>query len=173
VYDRGYLQELVSSVPCRLGISVATGSPQTAVKVVSSRLIELVQLQYNVFRWRECEILLSLCHALDIDVVARSPFEAGGLLRKPDHVKGWRRGFFEGREDELDKKRSLLFRTAKSLGITPMEAALRFCTSDQRIKSVLVGASSTAQIEEFVKAASYGPLPEKSIQKLKQMEQSI
>ncbi len=62
-----------------LGISVSEHDADSALRAASSGLFDAMQILYNVFDQRPAERLLPLCREHGVGVLARVPFDEGGL----------------------------------------------------------------------------------------------
>jgi aryl-alcohol dehydrogenase-like predicted oxidoreductase len=116
------------------------------------RCYSVIQVPVNVFDTRHLDSgLLDLCHQRSIEVHTRSVFLQGFLLSDPSHLKGphsiWTELLtrFRGRCNEL--------------GLTPLQAALRYALDLPQIAQVVVGVESRAQLAEILQAAQGPDLP--------------
>lgn len=117
------------------------------------------QPSYSLFnRWIEDD-LLDTIEELGVGAIVFSPLAQGLLTDKylgeiPEHARLKYSDEFPGdflSEDKLSKVRALN-EIAKSRGQSLAQMALAWCLRDDRITSVLIGASSVAQLEENVAA---------------------
>jgi aryl-alcohol dehydrogenase-like predicted oxidoreductase len=129
-----------------VGISINDHDPGTAREAVRHvDLFSVVQVIYNVFdRSPEAE-LLPACHERKLGVIARVPFDEGGLTGRI--VPGvtfpsddWRHRYFQGDRPlqvaaRVAKLQPVLLREAKTLP----EGALRFCLSHPDVSTVIPG----------------------------------
>ena len=129
-----------------VGISVNDHAPATALEAVRHLdLVSSVQVIYNVFdRSPETE-LLPACRERQVGVIARVPFDEGGLTGKI--VPGvtfpsgdWRQDYFKGDRpaqvaERVAALQPVLLREAQSLP----EGALRFCLSHPAVSTVIPG----------------------------------
>lgn len=136
------------------GISINDHAPHTALKVAADPLIETVQVIYNIYDRSPERELFALAHRQDLGVIARVPFDEGGLTGKltsqsrfPDG--DWRRQYFAG--DRLPAAVARAAALAPLLGDEAAglpELALRFCLSNGNVSTVIPGMRS----EEHVRA---------------------
>jgi aryl-alcohol dehydrogenase-like predicted oxidoreductase len=136
-----------------LGISVNDHDPASAVRAVASGLFDTVQVIYNVFDQTPEERLLPLCRERGLGVLARVPFDEGGLTGAitPETTfpaGDWREDYFRG-----DRKREVFARAEalkKLLGEearTLPELALRFCLAHDAVSTVIPGMRRPASVE--------------------------
>jgi aryl-alcohol dehydrogenase-like predicted oxidoreductase len=129
-----------------VGISINDHDPGSALEAVRQvDLISVVQVIYNVFDRSPEEALFPLCRARKVGVIARVPFDEGGLTGKV--VPGvtfppqdWRHGYFKGDRpaqvaERVAKLQPVLLRESQTLA----EGALRFCLSHPDVSSVIPG----------------------------------
>jgi aryl-alcohol dehydrogenase-like predicted oxidoreductase len=136
-----------------VGVSVNDHDPGSAVRAVASGLFDTVQVIYNVFDQTPEESLLPLCQRHDVGVLARVPFDEGGLTGTitPETTfppGDWRHLYFKG-----DRKRqvwernqalgALLGREAQTLP----ELALRFCLAHEAVSTVIPGMRRVQSVE--------------------------
>lgn len=137
-----------------LGISVGEHDADSALRAASSGLFDAMQILYNIFEQRPADRLLPLCQAHGVGVLARVPFDEGGLTGlitpettfpdgdfRSDYFGGDRRRQVVERCEALKK---LLDGEAKSLP----ELALRFCLSHEAVSTVIPGMRKVSRVEE-------------------------
>jgi aryl-alcohol dehydrogenase-like predicted oxidoreductase len=130
------------------GLSINDHQPESALKAVTSGKVDTLQVIYNIYDQSPDEDLFSLCQHHDVGIIARVPFDEGGLLGtiRPDTefpAGDWRNRYFRGeRKQEVfehtELLRSLLGAEAQSLP----ELALRFCLSHPAVSTVIPGMRS-------------------------------
>jgi aryl-alcohol dehydrogenase-like predicted oxidoreductase len=127
------------------GISINDYQPWNALKVLRQGHIDVVQVIYNIFEQAPENELFPLCQELNIGVIARVPFDEGGLTGaiKPDTVfpeTDFRSWFFRGDRKErvfnrVERLKLLLGAEAENLA----ELALRFTLSHEALSTVIPG----------------------------------
>ena len=128
------------------GISVNDHEPDSVLEAVRHvDVVSVVQVIHNVFDQSPGERLYPACRVRDVGVIARVPFDEGGLTGTI--VPGvtfppgdWRHNYFKGDRPaqvaaRVEKLRPLLLREASSL----TEGALRFCLSHPALSTVIPG----------------------------------
>ncbi len=72
-----------------VGISVNRWEPDNVLQTVQTGQIDAVQVIYNIFDQAPEDRLLPLCHALDVAVIARVPFDEGTLTGTLTRESTW------------------------------------------------------------------------------------
>jgi aryl-alcohol dehydrogenase-like predicted oxidoreductase len=141
------LHQLIAAGALRhVGISINDHEPWTALEAVRQvDLISVVQVIYNVFDRSPEEALFPLCRERKVGVIARVPFDEGGLTGKivpgvTFPAQDWRHGYFKGDRpaqvaERVAKLQPVLLRESQTLA----EGALRFCLSHPDVSSVIPG----------------------------------
>jgi aryl-alcohol dehydrogenase-like predicted oxidoreductase len=133
-----------------IGVSINDHEPDSALKLVASGAVDTVQVIYNVFDQSPSRALFPACLQHDVGVLARCPFDEGGLTGKitPDTTfppGDWRNDYFKG-----DRKTQVAAHVAplsKLLGLearTLPELALRFCLAHPAVSTAIPGMRTTA-----------------------------
>lgn len=139
-------QLLADGVIKAFGISINDHDPGSALEAVRiCKLVSSVQVIYNVFDRSPERELFPLCRENNVGVIARVPFDEGGLTGNIGPgatfpAGDFRRVYFKGnRPAELAPRvaalRPLLMEEAGSLA----EGALRFCLSHPAVTTVIPG----------------------------------
>lgn len=134
------------------GISINDYQPANAIKALRTGHIDAVQVIYNIFEQAPENELYPVCQELNIGVLARVPFDEGGLTGaiKPDTVfpeDDFRSFFFRGDRkqkvfERVERLKSLLGAEAATLP----ELALRFTLSHDAVSTVIPGMRSTKHV---------------------------
>lgn len=135
-----------------VGISINDYQPANVIKALRTGQIDAVQVIYNIFEQAPQNELYPVCQELNIGVLARVPFDEGGLTGaiKPDTVfpeDDFRSFFFRGDRKEkvferVEKLKALLGAEAATLP----ELALRFTLSHDAVSTVIPGMRSTKHV---------------------------
>lgn len=134
------------------GLSLNDYQPANSLKVLRQGHIDAVQVIYNIFEQAPEDELYPVCRELNVGVIARVPFDEGGLTGaiKPDTVfpeDDFRAWFFRG-----DRKQKVFERVEKLQGLLSNEAetlaelALRFTLSHPAVSTVIPGMRSTKHV---------------------------
>jgi aryl-alcohol dehydrogenase-like predicted oxidoreductase len=135
-----------------IGLSLNDYQPANAIKVLRLGHIDTVQVIHNIFEQAPEDELYPVCQELNIGVLARVPFDEGGLTGsiRPDTVfpeSDFRSFFFrEDRKqkvfDRVERLKLLLNHEAMSLP----ELALRFVLSHDAVSSVIPGMRTSRHV---------------------------
>ena len=141
-------------------LSVNSDDPDSALEAVRTGIFDAVQVTLNLFDQRAAARLLPLCAEKRVAVVARCPFDEGGLTgslsaQTQFEPSDFRSYYFGGdrlvetvrRAEALQK--ALVPERAGSLA----QAALKFCLSFPAVSTVIPGMRKRSHVEENVRAA--------------------
>jgi len=127
------------------GLSLNDYQPWNAIKALRQGHIDTVQVIYNIFEQAPEDELYPVCRELNIGVIARVPFDEGGLTGavRPDSVfpeTDFRSWFFRGDRkqkvfDRAERLKSLLGAEAENLA----ELALRYTLNHDAVSTVIPG----------------------------------
>jgi aryl-alcohol dehydrogenase-like predicted oxidoreductase len=155
------------------GVSINDHEPDAALPLVGTGVVDTLQLIYNVFDQSPADELLPAAQAADVGVIARVPFDEGGLTGKITPETTFPAGDFRNTYFAGDRKRQVWERVnaiANDLGV-PLERlpeiALRFCISHPAVSTVIPGMRSTRNVEANAAAVAEGPLPDEMLEKLR------
>lgn len=156
-----------------IGISTNDHQPENALVALATGMIDTVQVIYNIFDQTPEDRLFPYCMTHGIGVIARVPFDEGGLTGeiRPDTVlpeQDFRSRYFEG-----DRKVEVWERVqgiAADMGISVSQLpnlALRFCLSHPAVSTVIPGIGEAVYVRSTAAAAEEDTLPVDIIQKLR------
>jgi aryl-alcohol dehydrogenase-like predicted oxidoreductase len=128
-----------------IGVSINDHEPDSALRLVRSGLIDAIQVIYNIFDQSPERALLPACLTQDVGVLARCPFDEGGLTGKitPETsfpTGDWRNEYFKG--DRKAQVAAHVGRLKPLLGAeaaTLPELALRYCLAHPAVSTVIPG----------------------------------
>jgi aryl-alcohol dehydrogenase-like predicted oxidoreductase len=154
------------------GVSINDHQPENAIRLVESGLVDTVQVIYNVFDQSPEDELFPACREHDVGVIARVPFDEGGLTGTigPDTEfpdGDFRATYFGGdRKAELDERvRAILGDLALDRSELP-EVALRYILSEPTVSTVIPGMRSIRNVERNLAVSERGPLPDDRLERL-------
>lgn len=156
------------------GISINDYQPTNVIKALRTGHIDAVQVIYNIFEQAPQDKLYPVCQELNIGVLARVPFDEGGLTGaiRPDTVfpkDDFRSWFFRG-----DRKQKVFARVEKlnmllgSEAATLPELALRFTLSHDAVSTVIPGMRSTRHVEANIVCSDGKKLSPELLERLKE-----
>ena len=119
--------------------------------------VVLTAFQYSLL-WRNApHELFPLAAELDVGVVLGAPLQQGRLAQA---YPEWVRNPPDWMDEDLRARYERLYAIHAETGLSLAELAIRFLLWDRRFASVIPGAASIEQIEENVRCATAGPLPD-------------
>jgi aryl-alcohol dehydrogenase-like predicted oxidoreductase len=151
------LRELVKSGKVRfVGISVNDHDPSSALRAVASGTFDTAQIIYNIFDQTPEEKFFPACQKHDVGVIARVPFDEGGLTGTITPASTFPSGDFRSHYFNGDRKRQvwervealkkLLDGDAKTLP----ELALRFILGHDAVSTVIPGMRRLSSVQANV-----------------------
>ena len=155
-----------------MGVSVNRWEPNNVLDTLHTRLIDAVQVIYNIFDQAPEDQLFPLCEKLDIGIIARVPFDEGtltGTFTKETTFPAddWRSTYFvpenlNSSVDHADALKPLL-----PAGMTMPEMALRFILSNPQVGTVIPGMRKVNHAAANLKASDGKGLSQELLQELK------
>lgn len=155
------------------GISVTEHEPDTVIPAIRTGAIDTVQVIHNIFDQSPEDKLLPLCIEREIGVMARVPFDEGGLTGNihPDTKfppGDFREFYFSGdRKQQVHERVEKLRPVLEGAAGLP-DAALRYCLSHPAVSTVIPGMRTVEHARENCAASDRGPLPPGVLEELKQ-----
>lgn len=127
------------------GVSLNDHDADSGLDLVSSGLVDTVQVIFNLFDQTPREKLFPLCEKHQVGVIARVPLDEGGLSGKltpqTQFVKGdWRAKYFAGErlKQTVEHAAQFDFLLNDERQSLP-QAALKFCLSEPAVSTVIAG----------------------------------
>ena len=145
------------------GISINRWQPANALKALRTKLIDSVQVVYNVFDQNPEDELFPLCRELGVAVIARVPFDEGSLtgtmtrdMRFPKD--DWRSLYFtpENLGETMDHVDAL--RKDVPTGASMPDIAMRFILASPDVTTVIPGMRRIRHVEGNLAASDAPPL---------------
>jgi len=155
------------------GLSINDYQPNNALRALRSGRIDMVQVIYNIFEQAPEQELFPTCQELNIGVIARVPFDEGGLTGaiKPDSVfpeEDFRSWFFAG-----DRKRKVYERVERLKKVLGAEAAslpelaLRFTLSPDAVSTVIPGMRRLSHVDSNIAVSDGRRLSPQMLERLR------
>jgi aryl-alcohol dehydrogenase-like predicted oxidoreductase len=156
-----------------IGISIQNHQPANVIKALETKLVDTVQVIYNIFDQSPEDELFPYCQKNGIGIIVRVPFDEGSLTGKigPDTV--FPEGDFRNIYFKDDRKRQVWGRVqaiARDANISVdqlPELALRFCLSHPAVSTVIPGMRSARHVEANTATSDAGPLSEQAVKSLR------
>lgn len=146
------------------GISITEHEPDSALEAIKTGAITAVQVIYNIFDQSAEKDLFPLCQKMKVGVLARVPFDEGGLTGTINENTQFEPGEFRDSYFRGDRKRQVrehveaLQRDLKDIPGTLPQIAIRFCLSNKVVTSVIPGMRRVETVEDNCRAAAAGTL---------------
>jgi len=147
-----------------VGISTNHHQPNSVLPALETGLVDTVQVIYNIFDQSPEDKLLPHCHEHQIGVIARVPFDEGGLTGSVTPATTFPHGDFRNWYFAGYRKQQVwarVQRLATDAGIAMEELpslALRFCLSHPAVSTVIPGMRTPDHVQKNVAIAEQGPL---------------
>jgi aryl-alcohol dehydrogenase-like predicted oxidoreductase len=154
------------------GVSINDHAPETALELVRSGFAATVQVIYNVFDQSPEDELFPAVEEHDVGVLARVPFDEGGLTGSIGPDSQFPEGDFRATYFHGDRKRQVAERVqaiVDDLGIgreAIAETALRYVLSSDAVSTVIPGMRSIRNVERNVAAGDGRGLPPEQAERL-------
>ena len=156
------------------GVSINDNQPANAIKLIETGVVDTVQVIYNIFEQAPEDQLFAACERHDVGVIARVPFDEGGLTGKvgpgTTFPEGdFRNDYFSGDHavEHVDEHvRAIL----DDLGIAREElpeVALRYVLSRPEVSTVIPGMRSVRNVDRNAAVGDGAGLPEEQAAALK------
>ncbi len=141
------------------GISINDYQPSNCLKTLDTGLIDTIQFIFNIFHQKPTEKLLPYAKKNNIGLIARVPFDEGGLIGKFTTDTIFAKGDFRGEYFKQDRIPELMRRidALKSFfgpeASSMPELALKYILSHQQISAVIPGMRRLYQVESNMSAS--------------------
>lgn len=155
------------------GISMNDHQPANGLQAVRERLVDSVQVIYNVFDQSPADELFPACREQGVAVIVRVALDEGGLTGRITADSEFPDGDFRNHYFGGDRARQVEERVnaiAADLGIETGEmaaTALRFVLSEPAVSTVIPGMRSVRNVERNVAIADGRGLPAEQVEKLR------
>lgn len=155
-----------------IGLSLNRWEPWNGVRAVKSGLIDSVQVIYNIFDQNPEDELFPACAENDVAVIARVPFDEGGLTgtltkyttfpEEDFRHRYFGSGNLEATVDRADKLKEILPKR-----MTLPELALRFILADETVSTIIPGMRKTDHVDANIAASDEEKLSVELLEELK------
>jgi len=145
------------------GISLNRWQPANALRALRTKLIDSVQVVYNIFDQNPEDELFPMCRELGVAVIARVPFDEGSLTGTMHANMSWPDGDWRNLYFTPDKLAETLDRIDAlkkdvPAGRTMPELALRFILACPDVSTVIPGMRRTKHVEANLAVSDGQPL---------------
>jgi aryl-alcohol dehydrogenase-like predicted oxidoreductase len=142
------------------GASLNNDDPDSGLALVKSGAVEVIQVLFNMFDQRAADRLLPLCREKGVGVIARCPFDEGGLtgtLTRETRFEpeDFRSHYFGGERliETCAHAEALTRAVIGSKAETLAAAALKYCLSFDTVSAVIPGMRRVSHVTFNVRAA--------------------
>lgn len=155
-----------------IGISINRWEPNNSLEALATGLIDSVQVIYNIFDQAPEDKLFPLCEKLNIGIIARVPFDEGGLsggiTRDTRFPKDdWRSFYFSLENLMATVERAERLRPIIPQGMSMAEMALRFVLSNKSIGTTIPGMRKEKHVRANIGTSDGKGLPQSLLAGLK------
>jgi aryl-alcohol dehydrogenase-like predicted oxidoreductase len=147
-----------------VGISQNRWEPENGIRAVRSGLIDAVQVIYNIFDQNPEDGLFPACREKDVAIIARCPFDEGGLTgtltadtKWP--AGDWRNGYFNPENLKATVERAEKLKSLVPGDSSLPEMSLRFILNNSDVSTIIPGMRKIRNVESNLAASDKGPLP--------------
>jgi aryl-alcohol dehydrogenase-like predicted oxidoreductase len=155
------------------GISLGEHTPDNGIKAVESGLVDAVQVIYNIFDQGPEDQLFPLCQKKNVGVLARVPFDEGGLTGRITPQTEFPKDDFRNNYFKGDRKQEVFGRVQKIAADLKIpleqlpEKALRFTLAHPAVSTVIPGMRSVKNAEANCRTGDGKGLPQDQIAALR------
>jgi aryl-alcohol dehydrogenase-like predicted oxidoreductase len=133
------------------------------VRTLKTRLIDAVQVIYNIFDQSPEDNLFPVCREFNVAVIARVPFDEGTLtgtltLDSKWPEGDWRNTYFVPENLKSSLAHADALKPLIPVGMTMPEMAMRFILSNPDVSTVIPGMRKIKNVETNVACSDAGPL---------------
>jgi aryl-alcohol dehydrogenase-like predicted oxidoreductase len=171
---RRAFEELKTSGKVRaVGVSINDHQPDSALDIIRTGCIDAVQVIYNIFDQSPEKNLFALTQKMNVGVLARVPFDEGGLTGAITEEtvfdpKDFRTSYFRGdRKKQVVEHVAALEKDLAGVDGSLAEVALRFVLSPPAVSTAIPGMRTVRNVERNVSASEKGSLDAVTLQLLK------
>jgi aryl-alcohol dehydrogenase-like predicted oxidoreductase len=154
------------------GLSLNRWEPENGLEAIRTRLVDVVQVIYNIFDQAPEDKLFPLCQDMNIGVIARVPLDEGSLggkmtLQTKFPSSDWRARYFGPENLAATLPRVDALKQITPSGMTLPDMALRFVLSHPAVSTTIIGMRKLDHVRQNVALSDAGPLDEDLLKKLK------
>jgi aryl-alcohol dehydrogenase-like predicted oxidoreductase len=147
-----------------IGISVNRWQATNVLRALETGLIDSVQVVYNIFDQAPEDELFPYCHAHDIAVIARVPFDEGSLTGTLTPASKWPDGDWRNTYFNPEHLAATLARVERLQPLVPdgmglPDLALRFILEHPAVSTTIPGMRRPQHVEGNLGASDGVPLP--------------
>jgi aryl-alcohol dehydrogenase-like predicted oxidoreductase len=146
------------------GLSLNRWEPANGIRAVRAGFVDAVQVIYNIFDQNPEDELFPACRENNVAVIARCPFDEGGLtgtltLQSAWPKGDWRNGYFNPENLKATVARAEKLKPLVPASSTMPEMALRFILNNPDVGTTIPGMRKRHHVESNIAVSDKGPLP--------------
>lgn len=154
------------------GISVNRWQPANVLLALATGLVDGVQVVYNIFDQNPEDELFPICQRDGIAVIARVPFDEGGLTGTLTPDSRWPEGDWRSLYFTKERLRETTLRADRLRPLLPAggslpELALRFILHHTAVSTTIPGMRRLAHVDRNLAASEQPPLAPELIEALR------
>jgi aryl-alcohol dehydrogenase-like predicted oxidoreductase len=155
------------------GISVNRWEPRNVLRALETGLVDAVQVVFNIFDQSPIDELFPACQRLDVAVIARVPFDEGGLTGTLTSDSRWPEGDFRNMYFAPPhlaatlKRLSPLQHVVAEWNMPLPDAALRFILAHEAVATTIPGMRRVRHVELNMAASDAPPLTPAQLDRLR------
>jgi aryl-alcohol dehydrogenase-like predicted oxidoreductase len=145
------------------GISINRWQPESVLKAIATGVVDSVQVVYNIFDQNPEDELFPRCRELGVAVIARVPFDEGGLTGTLRRGMTWPEGDWRNLYFTRDKLNETLDRVDRLVEDLPPghslpQTALKFILANSDVSTVIPGMRRVAHVQANLAISDQPPL---------------
>ena len=158
-------EKLRSSEKVRaFGLSLNRWEPANGIRAVRAGFVDAAQVIYNIFDQNPEGELFPACREKNVAVIARCPFDEGGLtgtltLDSTWPKDDWRNGYFNSENLKATVARAEKLKPLVPPDSTMPEMVLRFILNNSDVSTIIPGMRKRHHVESNLAASGKGHLP--------------
>lgn len=155
------------------GISINDHQPENGIEAGKTGLIDSFQVIFNLFDQSPTDELVPFCRENNIAIIARVPFDEGGLTGNITPDTEFPRGDFRNNYFRGDRKREVyervqnIWEDIKGETESMAEASLRYLVSFQEVTTVIPGMRKEKNLISNVESIDKGALSAELMENVK------
>ncbi|MEV6521579.1 aldo/keto reductase [Longispora sp. NPDC051575] len=155
-----------------VGISVNRWEPENCLRAIDSGLIDVIQVIYNIFDQAPEDELFDRALAEDIGIIARVPFDEGGLTGTLTAdttfpAEDWRATYFGPENLPATVERAARLAGDLPPGMSMPEAGLRFILHHPAVSTVIPGMRRAGHVRANLAVSDGAPLDPALLERLR------